>query len=162
MAAHVLYLIFKKESNEDRCFIPPNQVNLTAMLEKLAFLGSARHCKYDKERQLIEDYWNKTKLNESKLNRKYRRVTEYIQYLFFDRFEKKWEAFRKADWGMRFIFLLSLVYGWFYLFVMLLYVFGDQEVALDQNNIRQAVMGTIVLFIVPLIFGLVFLWFTQP
>ena len=147
---YLLYLLLKPESKSDQFFINYDSLSKITLIEKIELLEKLNGMNYEKEKEKI------SKIKDGKFsNRGSEMLEEILTNTYFNGFEKRWIAFKKADLLLKLIYILSLVVG-FYIFGYILFLINSN----DNNEVDSFIfLIPIILFPFSLLISLIYLGF---
>ncbi len=118
-----LYMIvsmFKKQSEVDQFFANLDTSDRDSIIQKLDYLEQKRQVDLSRLKQRIQE------MRQRHIEHFTHEIEEAFVRIYFDYFRDNWIPFRKANWGLKLIFFLGLLIG-FYAMGYIIYTNLHQE-----------------------------------
>lgn len=101
-----LYLLAKPDTPADKFFLFfENHSNCEDVINHLTVLEKEQGKNYQPHRSKIREYYSDRKLHPQEINT----IEKIIIHSYFEHFQYRWIAYKKADWILRIIFLIPLI-----------------------------------------------------
>ncbi|HLP53972.1 MAG TPA: hypothetical protein VK151_03050 [Fluviicola sp.] len=145
----LLYLLVKPDNRYDRIFQIKRHANEVEMLKIVAELEEINQASYPDFRKEVLLYFSDRRIT----NQEDIRLETQLLNSFFLGFEKRWTPFKKADFFLKVIYLVTLLINLFYL-NYLVYIYGHLA-NYSLNVLLLILVGTnVLLFVIHLLFAL--------
>lgn len=112
MLVLLLFIIIKaiivKDVNDDIVFQFANLKDENFTRQTVVFLEQRNQVNYPKMYDFIEKYYADNRLTETEKGK----LEEFITHIYFNSFQKKWMAFRLANWTTKLFFLFVVFTAW--------------------------------------------------
>lgn len=145
----IIISFISPQNIHDQFFSYKNTLDRETIIKRLEYLEEINQKNYGDEKKKINGYFADNKLTDHELTL----IEKIIINRYFDKFNKRWIAFRRSPFMLKTIFLLSLLNG-FVVFGLILFLITEENVDPDWWAICLYPIG---LFPMSLIIGFLFL-----
>ncbi len=148
-----LYLLIKTKNIQDEFFYLSRKTKKETILARIKLLEEINQTEYKSDIKEIEKYYSDGRITEAEANN----LEKIITNAYFNNFKEKWSAFKRADFPLKFIFILSLLYGFVY--VNLVFVAGFSQLHDVDVSLTVILIAVNASLILPYLFSLTLLGF---
>lgn len=150
--AYTSYLLLKKKHFNDRLFDLKKESDsaLTFIKKKVTLLEGKHDPRAVRAVQSMAKVLSKKNKNEHKVEA----IKSIVVHYYFNRFKKRFCGFKQADVGLKLLMIWAGA-GGFLLFGKMVYDVAAQNDLSDQEIYPLVVLSCVLLFILPVCFGLI-------
>jgi hypothetical protein len=146
------YLLIKRKDMHDEFFHLSRKTKKETMLERIRLLEKINQADYRSDMIEIEKFYSDGRITEAEADK----MEKIITNTYFNNFQSKWIAFKRAEFPMKALFILSLLYGFVYVNLVFIEGYNGFETDLSLELILIIVNVSLIL---PYLFSLTLLGF---
>jgi hypothetical protein len=143
---YMLIIALKKQTSTDQFFSNYDLVNKDVIIWKLEYLEKLKQLDLSDLKDRIHG------LKQRHLEYFAGDIDEALASVYFDLFRDNWISFRKANWGLKLIFFLGLLTG-FYAFGLIIYS------NLDEGFNKWVIIIPIIMFPLSMLLSFIYIMF---